>query len=47
MIDYVITGASADKIWPLVRDFHYSHRMSAAIFKIRNTVKGFYPKKAS
>lgn len=31
MNDYVMTGASADEVWPLVRDFHYSRRMSAAI----------------
>lgn len=27
MTDYVMTGATADEIWPLVRDFHYSRRM--------------------
>lgn len=31
MIDYVMTGASADELWPLVRDFHYSSRMPSAI----------------
>jgi len=28
---YVMTGASQDELWPIVRDFHYSKRMSAAI----------------
>ena len=27
----VMTGASADELWPLVRDFHYSRRMPSAI----------------
>lgn len=31
MTDFVMTGATADELWPLVRDFHYSRRMSAAI----------------
>lgn len=31
MNDYVMTGASADEVWPLVRDFHYSGRMPAVI----------------
>lgn len=31
MNDYVMTGASADEVWPLVRDFHYSRRMPAAV----------------
>jgi hypothetical protein len=31
MNGYVMTGATADELWPLVRDFHYSRRMSAAI----------------
>lgn len=25
--DYVMTGATADELWPLVRDYHYSRRM--------------------
>lgn len=29
--ELVMTGASADEVWPLVRDYHYSKRMSAAI----------------
>ena len=31
MTELVMTGASADEVWPLVRDFHYSARMPAAI----------------
>ncbi len=31
MTEYVMTGASTDEVWPLVRDFHYSKRMSAAV----------------
>lgn len=27
----VMTGATADEVWPLVRDFHYSRRMPSAI----------------
>ncbi len=27
----VMTGATADEIWPLVRDFHYSKRLPSAI----------------
>jgi hypothetical protein len=27
----VMTGASADEVWPLVRDFHYSKRMPSAV----------------
>jgi hypothetical protein len=26
-----MTGASSDEVWPLIRDFHYSKRMPAAI----------------
>ena len=28
---YFMTGASADEVWPLIRDFHYSRRMPSAI----------------
>ena len=31
MSDLVMTGATPDEIWPLVRDFHYSRRMPSAI----------------
>jgi hypothetical protein len=31
MSDYVMTGATTDELWPLVRDFHYSRRMPSAI----------------
>lgn len=31
MNDLVMTGASPDEVWPLVRDFHYSRRMPSAI----------------
>lgn len=31
MSDYVVTGATADELWPLVRDFHYSRKMPSAI----------------
>jgi hypothetical protein len=31
MLDYIMTGATPDEIWPLVRDFHYSKRMPSAI----------------
>ena len=31
MTDLVMTGASADELWPLVRDFHYSKRMAGLI----------------
>jgi hypothetical protein len=31
MNDYVMTGATADELWPLVRDFHYSCKMPSAI----------------
>lgn len=31
MTDLVMTGATADELWPLVRDFHYSKRMPSAI----------------
>jgi hypothetical protein len=27
----VMTGANADEVWPLVRDFHYSRRLPSAI----------------
>jgi hypothetical protein len=30
-VDYTITGAEPDEIWPLVRDHHYSGRMPANI----------------
>ena len=29
--DLTMTGATADEIWPLVRDFHYSKRMPSAV----------------
>lgn len=31
MDDLVMTGATADECWPLVRDYHYSKRMPSAI----------------
>lgn len=31
MNNYVMTGATADELWPLVRDFHYSRKMPSAI----------------
>jgi hypothetical protein len=31
MTDYVMTGASADELWPLVRDYHYSKRMAGLV----------------
>lgn len=31
MTDLVMTGATSDEVWPLVRDFHYSGRMPSAI----------------
>jgi hypothetical protein len=29
--DLVMTGASADELWPLVRDYHYSRRMAGLV----------------
>ncbi len=31
MTDLVMTGATADELWPLVRDYHYSRRMPSAV----------------
>jgi hypothetical protein len=31
MNDLVMTGASADEIWPLVRDYHYSRRSAGLV----------------
>lgn len=31
MIEYYMTGATPDEVWPLVRDFHYSRRMPSNI----------------
>lgn len=31
MPEFFLTGAEPDEVWPLVRDFHYSRRMPAAI----------------
>lgn len=31
MTDLVMTGATADEIWPLVRDFHYSGRSAGLV----------------
>lgn len=31
MTSLVMTGASADELWPLVRDYHYSRRAPAAV----------------
>jgi hypothetical protein len=31
MVDCVMTGATPDECWPLIRDFHYSKRMPSAI----------------
>ncbi|UXO93980.1 hypothetical protein Pan3_58 [Pseudanabaena phage Pan3] len=31
MTAFVMTGASADEVWPLVRDFHYSRRNAGLI----------------
>jgi hypothetical protein len=31
MNDYVMTGATADELWPLVRDFHYSKRLAGLV----------------
>ncbi len=31
MTDIIMTGATSEEVWPLVRDFHYSRRMSSAI----------------
>ena len=31
MTEYVMTGASTDEVWPLVRDYHYSKRMPSAM----------------
>jgi hypothetical protein len=30
MSDLVMTGATADELWPLVRDYHYSRKMPSA-----------------
>lgn len=31
MNDFVMTGASPDEVWPLIREHHYSHRMPSNI----------------
>ena len=31
MVDCVMTGATPDECWPLIRDFHYSKRMPSSI----------------
>jgi hypothetical protein len=31
MSGFVFTGATADEVWPLVRDYHYSRRMPGAV----------------
>lgn len=31
MTNLVMTGASADELWPLVRDYHYSKRMAGLV----------------